>query len=59
MHSRDVFEDNETHIRYLIRIWLKNKTLVWKLPPALERGNRYVYFDEELQENWTLFRSPD
>jgi len=58
LHSREAFEDNEDHVRYLVRIWLKNEKLAWKLPPALDYGNQMVYYDDELPEKWNIVPQP-
>lgn len=32
LHSRDAFQDSEKDVRYLVRMWIKNEALSWKLP---------------------------
>jgi len=58
IHSREAFEDDENHIRYLVRIWLRNEKLAWSLPPVLERGNRAVYYDSKLEDIWNIVPEP-
>ncbi|KAJ3517448.1 hypothetical protein NLJ89_g502 [Agrocybe chaxingu] len=35
-HARDGFVDNEKQARHLLRLWLRNEELAWKLPKPLE-----------------------
>ena len=35
LHSRDGFEDSTEHVRYALRVWLKNEELSWKIPKPL------------------------
>jgi hypothetical protein len=58
LHSRDAFLDDENHIRYLVRLWLKNEELAWKLPEVLDEGNQTVYYDEDLPEKWNIVPQP-
>jgi hypothetical protein len=58
MHSREAFENDEAHTRYLIRIWLENEKLAWKLPQALDNGNQMVYYDQEMPESWNIVPEP-
>jgi len=54
LHAREAFEDSEENRRYLVRMWLKNETLAWKLPPQLELGNQAIFYDEKLERDWNL-----
>ena len=54
MHGRERFEDSETQIRHLVRLWLKNQALAWELPPLLERGNRKVYHEKTGDEHYDI-----
>jgi hypothetical protein len=58
LHSRTAFEDDETHTRHLVRMWLKNEKLAWKLPQALEHGNNIVFGDTPDEENWNILPAP-
>ncbi|KAK0647044.1 hypothetical protein B0T16DRAFT_458908 [Cercophora newfieldiana] len=58
LHSREAFEDDHEHSRYLVRLWLKNSALAWSLPKALEYGNSKIFFDEELPELWNVVPQP-
>jgi len=57
LHSRDAFQDSETSIRYLVRMWIKNEAMSWRLPPILEVGNQKTY-DEEAEEIWNILPAP-
>lgn len=58
LHSREAFEDSETEIRHLVRLWLKNEALAWDLPPVLEAGNWKVYHDDSTEEHWDILPPP-
>jgi len=53
LHRREAFEDDENNARHLIRLWLHNEMMCWKLPQPLrvawarvfEDGDRKGYFD--------------
>ncbi|KAM6495155.1 hypothetical protein JOM56_009778 [Amanita muscaria] len=37
LHARDAFrDDDDVHVRHLIRLWLRNDELAWKTPGPLE-----------------------
>jgi len=52
MHARNAFEDREGSPRHLIRMWLHNDQIGWKLPQALQGSWEIAYKDlvEELDE---------
>lgn len=58
LHSREAFEDSQEAPRYLVRMWLKNPELAWKLPRALQAGNARIYEDNELGEQWNIVDTP-
>lgn len=60
LHSREAFEDTLVNgpSRYLVRMWLKNPLLAWKLPRALQEGNSRIYDDNELGELWNIVDVP-
>jgi hypothetical protein len=57
LHSRDAFEDSETKIRYLVRMWIKNESLAWELPKTLEIGNQKTY-DDTAEGIWNILPAP-
>ena len=58
LHSREAFEDSRDSPRYLVRMWLKNPELAWKLPRGLQEGNARIYEDNELGEQWNIMDAP-
>ena len=58
LHSREAFEDDVTHTRHLVRMWLKNDNSAWKLPGPLEDGNKRVFHNEHSTEKWNVLPSP-
>ena len=54
LHSREAFEDDPSNMRYLVRLWLKNETMSWDIPPALEPGNNCIFYNEEIQVKWNI-----
>jgi hypothetical protein len=58
LHSRDAFVDAPEAPRYLVRMWLKNLELAWKLPRALQEGNARIYEENELGEQWNIVDAP-
>ncbi len=58
LHAREGFEDAPGATRYLVRMWLRNPALAWKLPRPLQQGNARIYDDDELQERWNIVPVP-
>lgn len=58
LHSREAFEDDPRATRYLVRMWLKNEELAWKLPYQLQMGNQRIYESNELEEKWNVVALP-
>ena len=58
LHSREAFEDTPDNSRYLVRAWLRNPLLAWKLPRALQEGSSRIYDDNELGERWNIVDVP-
>ena len=58
LHSRDAFKDSATEQRYLIRVWLKNEKLAWKLPWSLMDSNKVVFYDRSEGEKWNVRQAP-
>ncbi|KAJ2936625.1 hypothetical protein H1R20_g468, partial [Candolleomyces eurysporus] len=42
-HARDAFTDTTEKKRHLLRLWLRNEDLAWKLPQPLEEGWQALY----------------
>lgn len=58
LHSRESFKDDSKSNRYLVRMWLKNEVLAWKLPYQLQMGNQRIYESNELEEKWNIVAVP-
>jgi len=58
LHSREAFEDEAGSSRYLVRLWLRNEKLAWKLPRALQDGNRRLYEENEVDGSWNIVPLP-
>lgn len=54
LHSREAFEDDDFHTRHLVRMWLKNKALAWKLPGPLLDGNRTIFEGSPEEQRWNI-----
>jgi hypothetical protein len=54
-------DDNKDGVRHLVRIWLNNELLCWKLPRPLRLAWARVFEDDEREERWDLVppRRPD
>jgi len=59
LHSREAFVDAPGLAqRYLVRLWLRNPTLAWRLPTALRAGHARIYGENELGERWNVVDVP-
>lgn len=54
LHRREAFENSAGNARHLIRIWLNNEQMCWKLPRALQLSWARIFEDHERQEYWDL-----
>ncbi|KAI2634114.1 hypothetical protein GGS26DRAFT_552283 [Hypomontagnella submonticulosa] len=54
VHARESFEDGPDQRRYLLRLWLRNEKLGWKLPKPLQVDNHMVFYDDSLPEKWNI-----
>ncbi|KAF4447183.1 taurine catabolism dioxygenase TauD [Fusarium austroafricanum] len=54
MHRRDPYADTTNHHRHLLRLWLHNESLCWKLPMDLKLAWERIFNDRERQEEWHL-----
>ncbi|PMD45737.1 Clavaminate synthase-like protein, partial [Hyaloscypha variabilis F] len=58
LHAREGFQDDEENTRYLVRMWLKNESLAWKLPLPLQRGNERLFNSLDIEEKWNIRYQP-
>jgi len=42
----------------MVRMWLKNPEMAWRLPSQLQVGNTRIYDDDTLGERWNLVDVP-
>jgi hypothetical protein len=54
LHAREEYLNSEGCERYIVRLWLKNKKLAWKLPKWMDERNRSVYFDKGIPDRWAV-----
>lgn len=54
LHSREGYKDDHNTNRHLMRLWLKNEELAWKMPSHLEASMARVFVNEDDNEVWTL-----
>ncbi|KAL4965150.1 TauD/TfdA family dioxygenase [Aspergillus stella-maris] len=54
LHRREAFENSAGKARHLIRIWLNNKQMCWKLPRSLQLSWARIFEDDEREEHWDL-----
>lgn len=55
LHRRESFtDDGAKNTRHLIRLWLHNKLMCWKLPAPLQLAWARVFEDEERKEHWDV-----
>lgn len=59
LHSRTAFRDDEEHVRYLVRIWLKNEApgLEWPVPDVFRLGYNKIFGDESTLK-WNVTPQP-
>ncbi|KAL4971063.1 uncharacterized protein BDV14DRAFT_194843 [Aspergillus stella-maris] len=62
LHAREAFADSTVNKRYLVRLWLKNEEMAWKLPGVLKRGNEDLYSNtvdgDEEERDWNIIPEP-
>ncbi|KAM0629972.1 hypothetical protein ACHAO3_000139 [Verticillium nonalfalfae] len=54
LHRREAFENTATASRHLVRIWLNNEMMCWKLPRSLRLAWARVFEDDEREEHWDI-----
>jgi len=54
LHSRESFHDDEAHSRYLIRLWLKNDKVSWRLSATMQADNDEIYWATNRKDRWNL-----
>jgi hypothetical protein len=54
LHCREAFLDDDSSKRHLIRVWLNNERMNWKLPVALRLAWARVFEDDERGVHWDI-----
>ncbi|KAI5918988.1 hypothetical protein F4810DRAFT_714965 [Camillea tinctor] len=54
LHRREAFENSESNARHLVRLWLNNPTMCWKLPRELSIAWARVFDDEDRDAHWDI-----
>lgn len=54
MHRREAFVDEGPHNRHLVRLWLNNEMMCWKLPRPLRLAWARVFEDDERTSYWDI-----
>ena len=57
-HSRLPFQNDDKHTRHLVRMWLKNESLAWNVPPELKARNDYTYYNDDILPRWNISPQP-
>jgi hypothetical protein len=54
MHRREAFANCDNNTRHLVRIWLNNQAMCWKLPRDLRVAWARIFEDEDREEHWDI-----
>ena len=54
LHRRQAFVDEGVHNRHLVRVWLNNELMCWKLPKPLRLVWVRVFEDDERGSHWDI-----
>jgi hypothetical protein len=54
LHCREPFEDKEGQRRHIVRLWLRDETGEWPLPPSLRLSWARVFHNLGGQERWEI-----
>jgi Taurine catabolism dioxygenase TauD, TfdA family len=54
LHCREPFEDKEGQRRHIVRLWLRDETGEWPLPPSLRLSWARVFHNDGRQERWEI-----
>ena len=58
LHGREAYRDADDlgkSKRHLLRLWLHNEQMMWKLPPALKLVWARTFYDEERHKTWERY----
>ncbi len=54
LHRREAFANSTTAARHLVRVWLNNETMCWKLPRPLRIAWARIFEDGDREEHWDI-----
>lgn len=54
LHRREAFENNNKGSRHLMRLWVNNEFMCWKLPYPLRVAWARVFDDDEREQYWDI-----
>ncbi|KAI1506263.1 hypothetical protein F5X99DRAFT_404313 [Biscogniauxia marginata] len=54
LHRREAFENSESNARHLVRVWLNNEEMCWKLPHDLSIAWARVFDDDDREAHWDI-----
>jgi hypothetical protein len=58
MHAREPFIDDDAHTRHIVRLYLSNEEVGWKIPPALQPWWDLFFNHSKADERWELVPVP-
>lgn len=60
LHCREPYEDDKNSQRHLVRLWLRNENLGWKIPQALMgKWDEIFQGDPDGEERWPILPLPE
>ncbi len=56
LHSHTAFRNDDDHVRYLARIWLKNEdpTFEWPIPAVFRMGHMKIFDEDDDTLKWNV-----
>jgi hypothetical protein len=57
-HSRLPFQNDDKNTRHLVRMWLKNESLAWNVPPELKARNDFTFYNQDISPRWNISPQP-
>ena len=60
LHSRTAFRNDNEHVRYLVRIWLKNENPIfeWPMPAVFRMGHLKIFDEDNDMLKWNVTPQP-
>lgn len=54
LHRREAFENSAVTSRHVVRLWINNEMMCWKLPLDLRLAWARVFEDDGREEHWDI-----